>query len=127
MSPSHSPPTILIVEDNEIAREGLAFVLRKEGYQVTLLSNGKEALDYLRRGGRPDLILLDMLLPELDGWKLLDALDDWSKPLKVPIVVITGTILTAEWAAQRGCAGFLKKPIEVDRLKDVVKRLVPAA
>jgi CheY-like chemotaxis protein len=127
MPPSYSPPTVLVVEDNEAARQGLAAVLRKEGYDVVLLTNGKQALDYLRCGGRPDLILLDMLLPVLDGWKVLDELEQWSKPVNAPIVVMTGTILTAEWAAQRGCAGFLRKPIEVDRLTEVVKRFAGAA
>jgi len=127
MSPSHSPPTILVVEDNAIAREGLVTVLGREGYHVAPLTNGKQALNYLRRGKRPDLILLDMLLPELDGWKFLDELEQWSKPLNEPIIIMTGTILTPEWAAQRGCAGFLKKPIEVDRLLEVVKRFVSAA
>jgi CheY-like chemotaxis protein len=127
MLSSHTPPTILVIEDNDTAREGLAAILRKEGYSVALLTNGKQALDYLRHGNRPDLILLDMLLPVLDGWKLLDELEHWSKPVKAPIVVMTGTILTPEWAAQRGCAGFLRKPIEPSRLMEVVTRFVQAA
>jgi CheY-like chemotaxis protein len=124
MSPSYTAPTILAVEDNESAGEGLATVLRREGYNVALLTNGKQALDYLRHGNRPDLILLDMLLPVLDGWKFLDEIEHWSKPPNVPVIVMTGTILTPEWAAQRGCAGFLRKPIEADRLIEVVKRFV---
>jgi CheY-like chemotaxis protein len=124
---SYTTPSILIIEDNDLAREGLATILREEGYGPTLLANGRQALDYLRCGNRPDLILLDMLLPVLDGWKFLDELEHWSKPVNAPIVVMTGTILTPEWAAQRGCAGFLRKPIEAGRLMEVVKRFVGGA
>jgi CheY-like chemotaxis protein len=128
-APRQTRRNILVIEDDDIAREGLAQILRHEGYDVATLTNGKQGLDYLRAGPRPDLIFLDMLLPVLDGWKFLEALEHWSKPLNVPIVVATGTILTPEWAAQHGCAGFLRKPIEPDRLLEQTKRLLaePAA
>jgi CheY-like chemotaxis protein len=123
-SPTQTRRNILVIEDDDVAREGLAGLLRHEGYEVATLVNGKQGLDYLRAGPRPDLIFLDMLLPVLDGWKFLEALEHWSKPLDVPIVIATGTILTPEWAAQHGCAGFLRKPIEPDRLLEQTKRLL---
>lgn len=111
---------ILVVEDNDIARVGLSGVLQNAGFAVVPLENGQMALDYLRAGQRPDLILLDMLMPAVDGWKFLKELRDWSKPVNVPIIVTTGTILTKEWAAQHGLAGLLRKPIETaDLLADI--------
>jgi CheY-like chemotaxis protein len=59
--------TILLVEDNHITREGLAATLKRAGQAVDAVANGQEALDYLARAPRPDLIVLDMLMPVLDG------------------------------------------------------------
>src|SRR5438034_10537974 len=117
--------TIMVVEDNAIAREGLGVILRRHGFNVIAFENGLDALNHIATGMAPDLILLDMLMPVLDGWHFLQRL----KGLPVgsaPVVVTTGTILTREWAAQNGCAGFLKKPIEEDELLDEINRLLAA-
>jgi CheY-like chemotaxis protein len=113
--------TVMVVEDNAIAREGLAFILRRHGYNVILFENGLDALTHVAQGGRQDLILLDMVLPVLDGWHFLQRLKSLPGG-SIPVVVTTGTILTREWAAQNGCAGFLRKPIEEDELVDEVNR-----
>src|SRR3954469_19063106 len=63
--------TLIVVDDNEIAREGVGTVLCREGYTVGLIATGREALHYLRSCQRPDLILLDMFMPGLDGWAFL--------------------------------------------------------
>ena len=68
-APAHR--TLLVVDDNDVAREGLAGVLRRAGYRVLPAANGEEALQLLRAGPPPDLILLDMLMPFLDGWHFL--------------------------------------------------------
>ena len=91
-----------------------------KAFPVVALENGKQGLDHLRVSQRPDVILLDMLLPILDGWKFLEELKHWSKPVNVPIIVSTGTNLTREWAESHGCAGFLHKPIDpADLLAEV--------
>ncbi len=114
--------TILVVEDNDIARTGLSVILQKAGYRVIAAANGRQALEYFRAARPPDLVLLDMLMPVLDGWHFLDALRRWPRPVHVPIVVATGTILTREWANQHGCVGFLRKPFETSELLAEVKR-----
>jgi CheY-like chemotaxis protein len=113
---------LLVVEDNAVAREGLAAVLRQGGYEVLTARDGQEALDRLRAGLVPDLILLDMLMDGVDGWRFLAALQHWPQRPSVPIIITTGTILTREWAEQNGCQGFLNKPIEVDALFEEVER-----
>jgi CheY-like chemotaxis protein len=118
--------TLLVVEDNEVAREGLAAVLRRHGYAVALAANGLEALDYVGGNPAPDLILLDMLMPVLDGWRFLERLQQTGRLGATPIVVTTGTVLTREWARDHGCAGFLKKPIEVDPLLEEIRRCLGA-
>ena len=112
--------TLLIVEDNYIAREGLATVLRREGYEVLLAANGAEALTFLD-SLCPDLILLDMLMPILDGWHVLQQLKVKDFP-PVPIIVVTATGLTREWAEDHGCRGFIPKPIVPDDLLIEVRR-----
>lgn len=111
---------LLVVEDNAVARAGLAALLRREGYRVELAGNGQEALDYLANSPPPDLILLDMLMPVLDGWHFLERLRRDGPP--VPVVVTTGTILTLAWAASHGCQGFVRKPIEPSELFAEVRR-----
>lgn len=113
-------PTILVVEDNEIARTGLAVILQKAGYRVVAAKDGQQALDYIHAGRSPDLVLLDMLMPVLDGWHFLEVLR--RERVSLPVVVTTGTILTREWARQNGCAGFLRKPIEAQPLLAEVRR-----
>jgi CheY-like chemotaxis protein len=109
---------ILVVEDNDLAREGLALALRKEGYEVVPVRHGQEALDYLEAGSSLDLILLDMLMPVLDGWHFLQK----SPHPSAPIIITTGTILSREWADTHGCAGFLRKPIASEDLLAEVHR-----
>jgi len=117
--------TIMVVEDNAIAREGVSVILRRHGYDVIAFENGMDALTHVARGAKQDLILLDMVLPILDGWHFLQRLK--SLPVgSTPVVVTTGTILTREWAAQNGCVGFLRKPIEEEELVDEVDRILAA-
>src|SRR5579871_534790 len=103
---------ILVVEDNDLAREGLSLTLRKEGYDVVPAHHGQEAMDYLEAGSTPDLILLDMLMPVLEGWHFLQR----SPHPSAPIIITTATILSREWADTHGCAGFLRKPIASEDL-----------
>lgn len=102
--------TILVVEDNAAARESLAAVLRRHGFAVTLAGDGRQALELLGAGPTPDLILLDMFLPVLDGWHVLDGMKGLPAGVPERVVITTGTILSREWADAHGCAGFLKKP-----------------
>jgi two-component system, OmpR family, response regulator MprA len=115
--------TLLVVEDSPAVREGLAIALRREGYHVVHVSDGEQALQYLRTGAAPDLILLDMLMPLLDGWGFLEQLHKggWA----VPVVVMTAIDLRQDWAQGHGCQGFLKKPVEGDELLAEVRRCLP--
>jgi two-component system response regulator MprA len=111
---------ILIVDDNAPARESLAAVLRRAGYQVEVAADGREALHKVT-SGRPDLILLDMVMPGLDGWNFLERLRRLGPP-EVPVLVTSGTSLSGGWAEAHGCQGFLPKPIEPDVLLQEVRR-----
>jgi two-component system, chemotaxis family, chemotaxis protein CheY len=114
---------LLIVEDNEATRSGLVKVVEAAGYLTASAANGREALDYLDSNPSPNLILLDMLLPVLDGWHFLQEIQRINKPV-APIVVTTGTILTRQWAEDHGCAGFVHKPINVQELLQEIEHCI---
>jgi CheY-like chemotaxis protein len=118
--------TVLVVEDNAIVREGLGVILRRNGYEVVVVQHGREALDRLAAGTRPDVILMDMLMPVLDGWRLLKLLKS-GPHADIPIVITTGTSVTRDWAAMHDCAAFVKKPIEEKDLLEQLGRVLSAA
>ena len=115
--------TILIVEDNDSARASVAKILENAGYRTDSAANGREALNYLQSRPSPDLILLDMLLPVLDGWHFLEEVQK-TKKSTAPIIVTTGTVLSREWALDHGCAGFVRKPIDVDELLPEIRSCI---
>jgi CheY-like chemotaxis protein len=119
------PKTILVVEDNAVMLAGLAVVLRRHGYEVLTAENGQQAIDLMRRGDKPDLILLDMLMPVLDGWHFLEQLRQVLLDTTTPVVVATGTNLTQEWAETHGCSGFIRKPFDEAVLLGEVRRCLP--
>lgn len=106
---------ILVAEDDAAACEALAVILARAGYRLVAAADGQQALDLLAGGLRPDVILLDMLMPVLDGWHFLTRLRSLPGPA-APVIITTGTVLTREWATAHGCAGFVKKPFDPDEL-----------
>jgi CheY-like chemotaxis protein len=119
------PKSILIIEDDEIARIGLSTVLQMDGYNTVAAPDGKEALDRLQSGLQPALILLDMILPGLDGWKFCAHLKN-NQGIAAPFVIMTGVgVASEEWAKSLGAVGLLRKPMDVERLSEIVRRFVP--
>src|SRR5262249_42349842 len=98
---------------NDVEREGLSAILRREGFTVREATTGDQALDSLR-DELPTLILLDMLLPEsrIDGWLLLDYIrsnPDWAH---IPVIIVGGmTIASYEWSSSLGALDIVKKPV----------------
>jgi CheY-like chemotaxis protein len=85
--------------------------------------HGELAADYLLAGPVPDLILLDMFLPVLDGWHLLELVKMEERLQGVPILVASAcTSITSEWAAAHGCVGVLRKPIDEESLLSEIHR-----
>lgn len=108
---------ILIVEDDADNRDTLAQLLLIKGYRVKCVSNGRQALDFLDRGTRPCIILLDLLMPDMNGWQFRDLLVVDPSLASIPIVVITGV----QKAALVDAVGHFTKPLPIDALMDVVK------
>lgn len=123
-----SPPCILVVEDDFDIRDTLAQILEAEGYVVRGAANGHEALELLRRdrGDLPALILLDLMMPVMNGWQFrAEQLQD-PELATIPVVVISADASVHQKAASIDAASFLKKPVQLETLLDTVFRFARA-
>lgn len=118
--------TILLADDERTTHEVMVGVLGRQGYRVVTASNGAEMLAWLRSGPLPDLILLGMLLPGLDGWQFLQTRANDAALAAVPVVIVTAiTVASDEWAASLGANGLVRKPVVAEALLAAVRRHLP--
>jgi CheY-like chemotaxis protein len=110
---------VLIVEDDADLREMMAQLLAVEGFRTETVANGREALDYLSQGQFPEVILLDLMMPVMDGWEFRRQQRGNPQLASLPVVVLSA--LDAPRVAEMGTA-FLKKPLDFDRLVEMVRR-----
>jgi len=115
---AHCP--ILIVEDDADLREMMAQLLTLEGYRANAVANGREALEYLNQGDKPDVILLDLMMPVMDGWEFRRQQQADAKLSNVPVIVLSA--LDQNRAADVNAVAFLKKPLDFDRLLELVRQ-----
>jgi CheY-like chemotaxis protein len=115
-------PQILIVEDDADIREDLAELLRDQGYRVTTARNGAEALDHLRAELMPCLILLDLMMPVMDGWEFRRRMLADARLANVPIVLLTGAADPEDHALSLNVDDVMTKPIRLERLYATVDR-----
>ncbi len=113
---------LLIVEDDDGARAALGDILDLEGYHVTLSANGEEALQHLRQEPLPDLIILDLQMPVMNGWQFRREQNKVARFASVPVVVITAF----QSAGDIDAAAIVHKPIDIRRLLAVIRRLLLA-
>src|SRR6185295_7150892 len=106
---------ILVVDDEEAIREVVSTMLESKGYHCTAVSNGRAAQEQVKKA-TPDLVLSDMIMPEMDGIKLLDWLREYDP--EVPVIMVTAIhdISTALEAIRRGAYDYILKPFEKDQL-----------
>ncbi len=111
--------TILLIEDDADIRETYAAILTSEGYAVEEASNGRLGLEKLRSmRERPDLVLVDMMMPEMTGAEFLDELHESQAFAAMPVVMVTGSKVTAR--ESRGARHVLKKPVSYETLMRIV-------
>lgn len=115
-------PSILIVDDDADIREALIDILTDHGYHVLAMRNGREALDHLRRGARPRLILLDAMMPVMDGltFRREQLIDPELRGL--PVLMISASSRSKVDAQGLGFVGVMSKPINLERLLEVIER-----
>src|ERR1700740_1466257 len=113
--PTVDVENILVVDDEEAIREVVSTMLESKGYRCTAVSNGRAAQDQVKRT-TPDLVLSDMIMPEMDGIKLLEWLRQYDP--EVPVIMVTAIhdISTALEAIRRGAYDYILKPFEKDQL-----------
>lgn len=116
---------ILLVEDNEMNRDMLSRRLERKGYTVALAVDGAEGLQKARTEG-PDMILMDMSLPVVDGWEATRQLKADEATRRIPIIALTAHAMASdeEKARQAGCDDFDTKPIELPRLLGKIEALL---
>jgi CheY-like chemotaxis protein len=118
---------VLVVEDYQDAREMYAAYLSFSGYRVAEATNGIEAIEKTVEL-MPDIILMDLALPRMDGWEATRRLKENERTKHIPIVALTGHALAghAEGARQAGCDAFVTKPCLPDALLEEIQRMLSA-
>lgn len=117
---------ILLVEDNEMNRDMLSRRLERKGYQVIIAVDGNEGVAKAQTEA-PDLILMDMSLPVLDGWEATKILKTFPATQTIPVIALTAHAMAGdrEKALQAGCDDYDTKPIELPRLLEKIEKLLP--
>jgi two-component system cell cycle response regulator DivK len=118
-----SEKVIFYIEDNVDNRTLIRRILSAEGYQVVEAGDAKEALEKLKTL-RPDIILMDINMPEVDGYTLTAQIRSLSGFESIPIVALTANVMRGdrERSLEAGCDGYIQKPIDIDLLPQQVER-----
>lgn len=118
-------PRILVVDDDEMNRDMLSRRLVRKGYEVALAMDGLEGVAMATAGGY-DLILMDMSLPEIDGWEATRRVRTAESGTRVPIIALTAHAMSGdrEKAMAAGCDDYDTKPVELDRLLGKIEALL---
>jgi CheY-like chemotaxis protein len=117
--PSAPSCPVLIVEDDEDLRDMMAQMLNIEGFHTATVANGREALEYLHATSKPNVILLDLMMPIMDGWEFRRR--QKADPELAPVPVIILSALDQTRAAPVDAEAFLKKPLDFERLLELVR------
>ena len=128
MNDSNHGPLVLVVEDYQDAREMYAAYLRFSGYRVAEATDGYDAIRQAHEL-RPDIILMDLALPKMDGWEATRRLKADEQTRDIPIVALTGHALAghAEGAREAGCDAFVTKPCLPDALVAEIQRMLKSS
>ncbi len=113
---------VLVVDDDTDGRETLAEFLEAEGYPVARAANGRQALDYLQQARPPGLILLDLLMPVMDGYQFRQRQRQDPVLASIPIAVVSAVGPNSDQMAALEPAGWLVKPVDLEELLDIVQR-----
>jgi len=118
-------PRILLVEDNEMNRDMLSRRLVRNGYEVFLATDGQQGLD-MAVSERPDLILMDMSLPVMDGWEATRRIKANDATRRIPVIALTAHAMAGarEKALEVGCDDYDTKPVEISRLVGKIAALL---
>ena len=116
---------ILLVEDNAMNRDMLSRRLARRGYEVVIAIDGQQGID-MARAETPDLVLMDMSLPVVDGWEATRRLKSAPETQSIPVIALTAHAMAGdrEKAVEAGCNDYDIKPIELPRLLGKIEALL---
>jgi CheY-like chemotaxis protein len=117
------PPKVMLVEDDPDIRDQMIDALTDSGYDIVTAENGVDALSRLRAGDDPRVILLDLMMPVMDGWTFRSEQLKEARLAEIPVVVISGSQGVAREAIRLGAAGYLKKPFTIEMLLAQLQKL----
>jgi len=117
-------PLILLVDDDARVRELVRVNLEFEGYTVREAGSAEEGLAAIDEA-RPDLILLDVMMPQVDGWEMLRRIQERHGAGAIPVVMFSGQVESGDVARERGAQGFVGKPFDLQQLIDQTKQVLP--
>jgi CheY-like chemotaxis protein len=118
-------PKILLVEDNEMNRDMLSRRLARKGFDVAIAEDGQRGVD-MAKAEAPDLILMDMSLPVIDGWEATRRIKEAAETAAIPVIALTAHAMASdrEKAMQAGCDDYDTKPVELPRLLEKIGKLL---
>jgi CheY-like chemotaxis protein len=121
-------PKILLIEDNEMNRDMLSRRLIRNGYEVSTAVDGQQGTD-MALSERPDLILMDMSLPVLDGWEATRRIKANDATRRIPVIALTAHAMAGdrERAMEAGCEDYDTKPVEISRLLGKIAALLKSS
>jgi CheY-like chemotaxis protein len=123
MSDPRCTKTVAIIEDDVGIRDSIAEVLKEEGYRVVAADHGRDALDQLtQQSGRPCVILLDLMMPVMDGWAFRAEQKRHPSLDSVPVIIMTADGNAKAKAQALGAQGHMSKPVDLERLLEAIEQ-----
>ena len=118
--------TVLVVDDDPLTQRVLQPYLERAGYRMISANNGRAAIK-LARHELPQLILLDVMMPDMDGWAVLKQIQNTEATKAIPVIMLSGNtdLMAKEESVRSGATQLLVKPISPDQLLAVIRRLIP--
>ena len=123
--PDRDSSYILVVDDDREVRDAMTELLTDAGYEVVCKSDGQQALTHLRRRPAPAAILLDLFMPNMNGWEFMKHLKVMRKVAAVPVIMVTGT--SPQWGYPVAASLVVRKPVDPERLLRILRDAIKAS
>jgi CheY-like chemotaxis protein len=111
---------VLVVDDDVLIRESLRDVLMASDYEVLTAANGQDAIDVIKKNGLPNVVLLDLMMPVMNGWEFMGACQKDPRMANLPVVIVSAV---ANQDTAYGAAGYLRKPIKIENVLNAVSQI----
>jgi CheY-like chemotaxis protein len=119
-------PKLLLVEDDAVIQENLAAILEDEGYEVVCASQGEQALALLEKVPLPDILLLDLMMPVMNGWQMRKLMLERPAWAIIPCIIVSGAHDLGAQTDALSAQGFISKPIKLDKLLNAIEACLKA-